>query len=325
MNWSGGRESSNVEDDSSGSGGGGMGGGFKLGGGVTLIIIIISLVLGKNPMQLLNQVGGSGQPAQSAPAPAGQYGGNAPTNQYGGTDPSAANGSASSDVNTTGRQGAASTKMPETRERKFVGVILAQTEDVWDSIFKSMGKIYKDPKLHLFRGSVRSGCGNASAASGPFYCPADKKVYLDLSFFEEMKDRFHAPGDLADAYVISHEVGHHVQDLLGISQQMDDARSRLSQVDYNKLSVKLELQADFFAGVFIHYDQKMHQILQPGDIESALAAAHAVGDDNLQKQMQGTIVPDAFTHGSSAQRMYWFKKGFETGDIRQGDTFHNDR
>lgn len=203
----------------------------------------------------------------------------------------------------------------------FVKTVLAETEDVWNNIFqKQANQDYPEPTLVLFRGVVQSGCGNASAASGPFYCPSDQKLYIDVSFYEELQNRFNAPGDFAMAYVVAHEVGHHVQQLLGTTEKMNRERERLSEVEYNKLSVKLELQADFFAGVWAHYANRA-KILEQGDIEEALNAANAIGDDRLQKQAQGTIVPDAFTHGTSEQRMYWFKKGFETGDPSQGNTF----
>jgi len=206
--------------------------------------------------------------------------------------------------------------------KDYVGVVLADTEDIWDSLFNSMNKHYTDPGLVLYTGQVEAGCGYASAATGPFYCPSDQKLYIDLSFFNELSSRFGASnGDFAMAYVVAHEVGHHVQNLLGISDKMDQMRSQLSESEYNKLSVKLELQADFFAGVWAHYDQKMKHVLDAGDIDEALSAANAVGDDRLQQESQGRVVPDAFTHGTSAQRMYWFKKGYTTGDISQGDTF----
>ena len=203
---------------------------------------------------------------------------------------------------------------------EFVKVVLAETEDVWTKIFQQKGKEYPKPTLVLFRDAVQSGCGSASTASGPFYCPGDHKLYIDLSFYQELQNRFHAPGDFAMAYVIAHEVGHHVQTLLGTSDKLALARSSMGQAGYNKLSVKLELQADFLAGVWGHYVNRA-RILEPGDLEDALNAANAIGDDRLQKETQGRIVPDAFTHGTSAQRMYWFKKGFDTGDITQGDTF----
>lgn len=203
----------------------------------------------------------------------------------------------------------------------FIAVVLAETEDVWTEVFKNMGKEYQKPTLHVFQGSVASACGLAGSATGPFYCPADEKVYLDKSFFDELKERFHAPGDFANAYVIAHEVGHHVQRLLGTTEQFEQRRNALGRTDANKLSVMLELQADFYAGVWAHYMAKNGNVIEPGDIEAALNAANAIGDDRLQKQTQGTVVPDAFTHGTSQQRMYWFKKGYETGDIKQGNTF----
>lgn len=203
----------------------------------------------------------------------------------------------------------------------FVSVVLADTEDVWAKIFKENGSQYEAPKLVLFTGQVQSACGNASAAMGPFYCGADQKAYIDLSFYSDLKNKFGAPGDFAMAYVIAHEIGHHIQNLMGTSGKVHSMREQLSEKEYNKLSVKLELQADFYAGVWAHHAQKMKDILENGDIEEALNAAHAIGDDRLQKQAQGYVVPDAFTHGTSEQRMYWFKKGFETGDIRQGNTF----
>lgn len=207
----------------------------------------------------------------------------------------------------------------------FSKVVLAETEDVWNKIFSEQGQQYAEPRLVLFTGNDQSGCGFASAATGPFYCPADSKIYIDLSFFRELEERFNAPGDFAMAYVIAHEVGHHVQHLLGITNEVDRMRGRLSETEMNRLSVRLELQADFLAGVWAHHTQKMKQILQEGDIEEALGAANAIGDDRLQKQSQGYVVPDAFTHGTSEQRMYWFKKGYQTGDINQGDTFKSDR
>jgi hypothetical protein len=203
---------------------------------------------------------------------------------------------------------------------EFVKVVLAETEDVWNNLFQQQGSDYPEPVLVLFRNAVQSGCGAASAASGPFYCPADRKLYIDLSFYEELQNRFQAPGDFAMAYVVAHEVGHHIQTVLGTSGKVAEARRRLSESEFNKLSVKLELQADYYAGVWAHYANRA-KILEPGDIEEALNAANAIGDDRLQRETQGTVVPDAFTHGTSAQRMYWFKKGFETGNPSQGDTF----
>jgi predicted metalloprotease len=283
MQWLGRRESDNVEDDRGGSGGGG-GGRFALGGGiVSIIALAIYYFTGVDTSQLLSQVASNGQVQTEQRA----------------KDPNA----------------------PKDEASQFVGVVLADTEDIWTKIFSDMGKTYEKPHLKLFTDATRSGCGNASAATGPFYCPEDAKVYIDLSFYDELKNRFGAAGDFAQAYVIAHEVGHHVQNLLGISAKMDEARNRLSETAYNKLSVKLELQADFFAGVWAHYEQSMKKVLDEGDIEEALNAANAIGDDRLQKQAQGRVEPDSFTHGTSAQRMFWFKKGYETGDINQGNTF----
>lgn len=261
--------------------------GGQIGGGIgigTLVIAAIVYFLGGNPMQVLNSSQQMSSSRQTTSAP-----------QNSGDD----------------------------SLKHFVAVVLGETEDVWDKIFSDMGKQYQKTNLVLFTESTESGCGGASASTGPFYCPADQKVYLDLSFFEELENRFHAPGNFASAYVVAHEVGHHVQDLLGISTKVSGLQQRTDKVSANKLSVKLELQADFLAGVWAHYAQQMRNNLREGDIESALTAANAIGDDRLQKQAQGYIVPDAFTHGTSAQRMYWFKKGFTTGDIKQGDTFND--
>lgn len=203
----------------------------------------------------------------------------------------------------------------------FVSVVLADNEDVWHRIFEENGATYVEPKLVLYRQGTQSGCGMADKAVGPFYCPADNKIYLDLSFFQELQNRFGAAGDFAIAYVVSHEVAHHVQYLMGTTEKMAAIREKVSQEDYNKYSVMLELQADFYAGVWAHHAQQTKQILEPGDIEEALNAANAIGDDKLQMEGQGYVVPDAFTHGTSEQRMYWFKRGFETGDVKMGNTF----
>lgn len=203
----------------------------------------------------------------------------------------------------------------------FVKVVLAETEDVWNKLFAEAGNQYKEPTLVLFRGGVSSACGNASSASGPFYCPGDSKVYIDLSFYQELQSRFNAPGDFAMAYVVAHEVGHHIQNLNGTAAKVSQLRGQAGEAEANRYSVMLELQADFLAGVWAHYTEKMKNILDKGDIDEALNAANAIGDDRLQKQSTGEVVPDAFTHGTSAQRMYWFKKGYETGDIKQGNTF----
>lgn len=221
----------------------------------------------------------------------------------------------------TQTQMSSSEQAADDEEASFVKVVLADTEDVWSQLFKQMGKTYTDPTLVLFRGSTTSGCGGASAATGPFYCPADKKLYIDLSFAQQLKQQFGVNGDFAMAYVVAHEVGHHVQDLLGLSDKMDRLRQQLSEKEYNKYSVRLELQADFYAGVWAHYDQKMKNVIHPEDIKEALNAANAIGDDRLQQEYQGRVTPDSFTHGTSEQRMYWFKKGYDTGDLSQGDTF----
>jgi predicted metalloprotease len=280
-----GRGESDNVEDQRGSGGGR---GIAIGGGIVgLIGAIIYMFTGINPAQLLNQ-NGDGQQQQT---------------EQQSKDPNA----------------------PEDNGKKFVRVVLKDTEDIWGKLFADMGRQYRDPKLVLFTDEVQSACGNASSATGPFYCPGDAKVYIDLSFYDELKNRFGAAGDFANAYVIAHEVGHHVQNLLGVSDKMDRARSRMSQTEYNKLSVKLELQADFYAGVWAHYEQSVKKVINEKDIEDALNAANAIGDDRLQQQSQGRVEPDSFTHGTSAQRMYWFKKGYETGDVKQGNTFADDR
>jgi predicted metalloprotease len=208
----------------------------------------------------------------------------------------------------------------QDQEVHFVKTVLAETEDVWHQLMQQAGRNYSEPTLVLFNGSTQSACGYASAATGPFYCPGDKDVYIDLSFYDELRDRFHAGGDFAMAYVIAHEVGHHVQNLLGITAKVDRLHQQLSDEEFNKYSVRMELQADFYAGVWAHYEEGKG-ILEKGDIEEALNAAYEIGDDRLQKEAQGYVVPETFTHGTSAQRMYWFRKGYETGDIKQGDTF----
>lgn len=257
---------------------------IALGGGIGgIILIVIALLLGVNPQQLLQQM------------PADQ----------------------------TASQTQVQQRNPaEDRLAEFVSVVLADTEDVWRAQFQSMGRQYREPKLVLFTEQVNSACGFASSAVGPFYCPGDEKVYIDLQFYQELKDRFGAPGDFAQAYVIAHEIGHHVQNQLGISDKVHAMQQRVSKEEANDLSVRLELQADFFAGIWANHAQKMRNILEPGDIEEALGAANAIGDDRLQMQGQGYVVPDSFTHGTSAQRVRWFRRGFETGDISQGDTFN---
>ena len=260
----------------------GIGPKVAVGGGLgTVIILILALLFGADPQQLLEQV---------------------PSDQSSGVQ-------SSRPLN------------PEEEELKqFVSVVLAKSEDVWHDVFRRNGSQYREPTLVLFTDRVDSACGMAGAAVGPFYCPADEKVYIDLSFYEALRRRFNAPGDFAQAYVVAHEVGHHVQNLLGINERVSAMQRRVSEAEANQLSVRLELQADFFAGVFARYVQ--HQgILEPGDMEEALRAASAVGDDEIQRRTTGYVVPDSFTHGTSEQRLRWFRKGYETGDIRQGDTF----
>lgn len=258
------------------------GGKVAVGGGLgTLLVIIIALLFGADPRQFLEQLP-SEQPSQ---------------------------------VQTSRPQN------PEEEELKqFVGVVLAKSEDVWGQIFRQNGRQYREPTLVLFTDQVQSACGYMGAAVGPFYCPGDEKVYIDLSFYEELRQRFNAPGDFAQAYVVAHEVGHHVQNLLGISDRVTALQRRASEREANALSVRLELQADFFAGMFARYVQNQG-MLEAGDIEEALGAASAVGDDRLQEQATGRVMPDSFTHGTSEQRLRWFRRGYETGDMRQGDTF----
>jgi predicted metalloprotease len=256
-----------------------------VGGVGAIIIALIAFFLGGDPQKILNQL-----------------------QQQGNLQPGAAQDNAPPD--------------PAQEELKhFVGVVLADTEDVWREQFRKMGKVYKEPRLVLFSREVESACGLADSAVGPFYCPGDQMVYLDLTFFDDLKNRFHAPGEFAQAYVVAHEIGHHVQNLLGISHKVHAQKEGLSKVDYNRLSVRLELQADFLAGFWGYHAQKMKHILAPGDLEAALRAANAIGDDRLQKQARGRVVPDSFTHGTSEQRIRWFRRGFETGDFSKGDTF----
>jgi predicted metalloprotease len=211
-------------------------------------------------------------------------------------------------------------KAADDERAEFVKVVLADTEDVWNKLFAAQGQDYTEPTLVLFRDAVQSACGNASAAMGPFYCPGDRQLYIDLSFYEDLQRKLNAPGDFAMAYVVAHEVGHHIQNLNGTAQKVSRLRQQVSETEYNRYSVKLELQADFLAGVWAHHVQQKN-VVEAGDIEEALTAANAIGDDLLQKRSQGYVVPDAFTHGTSEQRMYWFKKGYQTGDPSQGDTF----
>jgi hypothetical protein len=211
---------------------------------------------------------------------------------------------------------------PRDEASKFVAVVLADTEDAWNETFRQMGRQYEEPRLVLFTDLIQSGCGFAGGATGPFYCPQDRRVYIDLGFFRQLQERLGAGGDFAEAYVIAHEVGHHVQNLLGISDRVQAARGRVSQTEYNQLSVRLELQADFLAGVWARYTDRVKHVVEAGDIEEAMRAASAVGDDRLQSRSRGYVVPDSFTHGTSEQRARWFRRGYETGDLRQGDTFN---
>jgi predicted metalloprotease len=283
-----GRESDNVEDRRGQSGGRGgirMGRG-GLGVGTIVVALVASYFLGIDPRLVMGVLGGmdGGAPAQvQAPAePAGK-----PSDELG----------------------------------RFVAVVLADTEDTWRALFREAGGTYQEPKLVLFSGRYPTACGMGQAAAGPFYCPADQKVYIDLSFFRQLQERFRAPGDFAQAYVIAHEVGHHVQNLLGIMEQTARLRSRMSEREYNDVSVRVELQADCFAGVWAHHAQKVRKVLEPGDLDEALRAASAIGDDVLQKSTQGYVVPDSFTHGSAAQRQRWFRTGFETGSMKACNTF----
>jgi hypothetical protein len=281
MRWQQGRRSENIEDR---RGSRRPARGAALGGGMgLLVIVLLFFFLGGDPQALLQQLN---QLPQAAPQV-----------EPGPEDPASA------------------------ELRDFVAVVLADTEDVWRELFRRSGREYAEPKLVLFTGEVDSACGFASAAVGPFYCPRDSKVYLDLAFFRELDERFGAPGDFAQAYVVAHEVGHHVQNLLGITDKVHSQQGRISGEEFNALSVRLELQADFFAGVWAHHAQRARQILESGDLEEALDCAQAIGDDRLQTQAQGYVVPESFTHGTSQQRARWFRRGLETGDMRQGNTF----
>jgi len=284
MKWEGNRQSDNVEDRR-GSGGGGMPvfGGRSIGIGTIVVALLGGWVLGINPMTLLGLLSG-GSPAQVQQAPAQR--------------PPA-----------------------DDTMARFVSTVLADTEDVWTDVFRQQGSNYQQPRLVLFRGATPTACGTGQAAMGPFYCPGDRKVYIDLGFYQTLKDRLGAPGDFAQAYVIAHEVGHHVQNLLGISAKVDQMRGRVSQADYNRLSVKLELQADCFAGVWANHAQQARQILEQGDVEEAMNAAAKIGDDALQRAGGGAVVPDSFTHGTSAQRQRWFHTGLQHGSLKSCDTF----
>lgn len=244
---------------------------------------------------------------------------------YFGVDPSVVLNQAGSLAPTQTEQQPTVFSPEETRQKDFVSVVLADTEDVWGALFKRSGQVYEKPVLVLYSGAVQSACGFAKAAMGPFYCPGDHKLYLDMSFFNDLAQRHDAPGDFAQAYVVAHEVGHHVQTLLGVSEQVNAARQRAGEAGGNALQVRMELQADCFAGVWAYHANETRQILEPGDVEEALAAAAGVGDDRLQKQARGYVVPESFTHGSSAQRMRWFSRGMQSGDPGQCDTFRATR
>lgn len=297
MKWRGRRQSSNVDDRRGASGGRGLGG-FnpmligslfrllfsKAGLIIVGLFLVFAFVTGNNPLTLLGNIfGGGGTQAVT-------------TQPYEGTP-------------------------RENELADFSATILANTEDVWNSLLDN----YREPTMVLFSGYVSSACGSASSATGPFYCPGDENLYLDLSFFDDMERKMDAPGDFAQAYVIAHEVGHHIQKLMGITDKVHSMRGQLSTEEYNKYSVRLELQADFLAGVWAHHSQEMTRMMETGDLQEALNAANAIGDDRLQKQATGRVVPDSFTHGTSEQRMRWFKKGYDTGDLAQGDTFNTNR
>ena len=280
MRWRDMRRSENVEDRRGMSMGGA---GIKLGGGGLLLIVVLSLLTGTNPLDLISGLEQAGGPS-------------------------------------TIDSGAERKPPADDPQSDFIRAILGDSEDTWSRLFSQGGGTYEPPRLVLFSGAVQSACGQASAAVGPFYCPPDRSVYLDLQFFQELSERFGAPGEFARAYVVAHEIGHHVQNLLGVSERVQQQRTRLDKAGANALSVRLELQADCYAGVWGHSAARRN-ILEPGDVEAALAAATAIGDDRLQKQSRGFVVPESFTHGSSAQRVQWFRTGLETGDVRRCDTF----
>ncbi|PKO28859.1 MAG: metalloprotease [Betaproteobacteria bacterium HGW-Betaproteobacteria-9] len=295
MKWGNNRQSDQVEDRRSSSGGGMFGGGGRrtggkgIGLGTIVIALLAGWIFGINPMTILSFLGGAGDlaPSQTQNAPASTPAGK-PTDEMG----------------------------------QFVAAVLGGTEDVWMAVFQQSGSQYPKPRLVLFRGAVPTACGTGQSAMGPFYCPGDQKVYIDLSFYETLRSQLGAPGDFAQAYVIAHEVGHHVQNLMGLTDQMEQSRQRVSEREYNALSVRLELQADCFAGIWAHHNHKTNAILEPGDVEEALNAAAAIGDDAIQRKSQGQVVPDSFTHGTSEQRQRWFHKGLETGSVKACDTFN---
>ena len=286
MKWEGNRESDNVEDrrGAGGRGGGGLIGGRSIGIGTIVVALVGGWIFGINPLTIL-----------------GALSGGAPTSQV--------------------QQGPAQRPPADDRMAGFVSTVLADTEDVWKDIFTKAGGTYQEPSLVLFRGATQTACGQGQSVMGPFYCPADQKVYIDLGFYETLKNKLGAPGEFAQAYVIAHEVGHHVQNLLGISSKMEQMRGRVSKVEYNGLSVRLELQADCFAGVWANHAQSARQILEQGDVESAMNAAAKIGDDALQRSGGGAVMPESFTHGTSAQRQHWFDTGLKNGSVKGCDTF----
>lgn len=286
MKWEGNRQSDNVEDrrGSGGFSGSGLGGGRRIGIGSIVIALVASYFLGVNPLTVLGVLSGGDPSASSSSHPVQR-------------------------------------SPVDDRMASFVSTVLADTEDVWKDVFAQGGASYQVPKLVLFRGTTATGCGQGQAAMGPFYCPPDRKVYIDLNFYQTLQSQLGAPGDFAQAYVIAHEVGHHVQNLMGITGKMDQMRARLSPTDYNAMSVRLELQADCLAGVWAHHAQASRQLLEQGDVEEAMNAAAKIGDDALQRAGGGAVVPESFTHGSSAQRQRWFNTGWQFGSVKRCDTF----
>ncbi|MYN03358.1 metalloprotease [Pseudoduganella sp. DS3] len=289
MRWEGNRESENVEDHRGDGGGGGGGFGFggrSIGIGTIVLALLGGWVFGVNPLTILGLLSGGGGPVQVSeqqqPRPRAEA---------------------------------------DDREYKLMKVVLADTEDVWQELFRRNGGNYQMPKLNVFTGRIQTACGQGASATGPFYCPGDREIYIDLDFFRLMERRFNAPGEFAQAYVVAHEVGHHVQNLMGLSDKVHNAQRNASERQANALSVRLELQADCFAGVWAHHANRARNIIEQGDVEAALAAATAIGDDALQRQAGGQVVPDSFTHGSSAQRVRWFKRGIDSGEISQCNTF----
>ncbi len=292
MKWENNRQSDQVEDRRNASGGGRSGGGRRVGGrgiglGTVAIALVAGWIFGINPLTILGALSGGDLAAPQAQVETVPNPGQRPTDEMG----------------------------------RFVASVLGGTEDVWGQLFQQGGAQYQKPTLVLFRGATPTACGTGQSAMGPFYCPGDQKIYIDLAFYDTLRQQLGAPGDFAQAYVIAHEVGHHVQNLLGTTDKMDRARQRSSEREYNALSVRLELQADCFAGIWAHHNNQSQQILEPGDIEEALNAAAAIGDDALQRKSQGEVVPDSFTHGTSAQRQRWFTTGLQSGQVKSCDTF----